>query len=80
MRTMVDAVSSAPIIRQLSAREPPRNSESNAILTRKISEGAIERKTTNGSIITVDSSTEIANENVKRKEKLLNSLKKEARI
>lgn len=76
MKTVANAMSSAPILRKLSACEEKRK-EANVALTRQTSESAIERRTSNGSIIVVDFSTEIATEAVKRKEKLLNALKKE---
>ncbi|KHN86656.1 Small G protein signaling modulator 1 [Toxocara canis] len=77
---MVEVVSSAPILRQLSAREDKRIESNATALFRQISESAIERKTKNGSIITVDFTTEVASEAAKRRERLLNALKKEVKV
>lgn len=66
------------MIRHSSAREasavPP---EEITLNERKTSESGIERKTRNGSIVTLDFDIETPTEASRRKERLLNALKKE---
>lgn len=69
------------MIRHSSAREasaaPP---EEITLNERKTSESGIERKTRNGSIVTLDFDIEAPTEASRRKERLLNALKKEVKL
>ncbi|VDK60123.1 unnamed protein product [Gongylonema pulchrum] len=69
----------AHMIRHSSARESSvaHSEEHIPTFERKASDGGIERKTRNGSIVTLDFDCEAPTEASRRKERLLNALKKE---
>lgn len=66
------------MIRHSSAFEESQR-EMDMNLSRKVSEGAVERITRNGSVVSLDFDTETPSDATKRKTALIEALKKEVR-